>query len=375
MHRLTIDPRRNWQAKVEDSGLHHHTLDGEPYWDESAAYQLSPYEVDQLELAADSVHAMCLEVCQRVVDDRLLGLLLIPEEYQDFVAQSWNASDFSIYGRFDFAYDGVGPPKLLEYNADTPTALVEASVTQWHWLKEVDERGDQFNSIHERLIEGWQTLREIDPRPIHFAAMGGQIEDYVTAEYLRDTAIQAGFETFYLDIEQIGLDSANHTFLDPAGRPIEQIFKLYPWEWMAREDYGPAVLRSRTRFIEPPWKMLLSNKAILPLLYGMFPESPFLLPASFSPLDGPHVRKPIHSREGANITLFEGSRVVSETDGVYGDGPFVYQAIAPMKPHDGRYPVYGTWVVNGVACGLGIREDTGIITRNTSRFIPHQMTN
>jgi glutathionylspermidine synthase len=65
--------------------------------------------------------------------------------------------------------------------------------------------------------------------------MSGQVEDYVTAEYLRDTAIQAGFETFYLDVEQIGLDSANDVFVDPGGRPIDQLFKLYPWSgWPAR---------------------------------------------------------------------------------------------------------------------------------------------
>jgi glutathionylspermidine synthase len=36
-----------------------------------------------------------------------------------------------LYGRFDLAYRGDGPPKLLEYNADTPTALFEAAVVQW----------------------------------------------------------------------------------------------------------------------------------------------------------------------------------------------------------------------------------------------------
>jgi len=62
------------------------------------------------------------------------------------------------------------------------------------------------------------------------------------------------------------------------------------------------------------------------------------------------------------------------TDGIYGDSPTVYQALAPMKTHDGRYPVYGVWIVNDVACGLGIREDATIVTGNTSRFVPHQMT-
>jgi glutathionylspermidine synthase len=373
MHRINVDPRPNWQRRVEEHGLMFHTLKGEPYWDETAAYQLSSYEVDQLELAANSLHEMCLDLVQEVIDQKMFGLFLIPKEFEEMVTRSWQDQEPSIYGRFDLAYDGVGAPKMLEYNADTPTALLEASIIQWQWLKDIDERGDQFNSIHERLIEAWQALRERDDGPIHFAAMEGIPEDYVTVEYLRDTAIQAGFDTDYLDVEQIGWDRAARTFVDRAARPIHRLFKLYPWEWVIREEFGKNVLQSNTRWVEPAWKMILSCKSILPMLYERHPESPFLLPASFEPLEGNYVRKPVHAREGANITVVINGQTRIKTDGVYTDSPSVYQALAPMKAHDGRYPVFGTWIVNGVACGVGIREDETLVTQNTSRFVPHQM--
>jgi glutathionylspermidine synthase len=374
MHRLKVDPRANWQKRVEEYGLMFHTLKGEPYWDESVAYQLSSFEVDQLELAANTLHEMCIELVQEVIDERMFGLFRIPPEFEDTVIRSWEEQEPSIYGRFDLAYDGVGAPKLLEYNADTPTALVEASVVQWAWLKDIDERGDLFNSIHERLIEAWQALRAQDDGPIHFAAMESIPEDYITVEYLRDTAIQAGFDTEYLDVEQIGYDQQRKIFVDRSGRPIHRLFKLYPWEWMIRDDFGKSVLNSATRWVEPAWKMILSCKSILPLLYERHPDSPFLLPSSFEEMEGNYVCKPIHAREGSNITLVMNDQVRQKTDGVYTDIPMVYQALAPMKAHDGHYPVYGTWIVNGVACGLGIREDDTMITQNTSRFVPHQMT-
>jgi glutathionylspermidine synthase len=373
MHRIRIDPRPNWQKRVEEHGLMFHTLKGEPYWDETAAYQLSNYEVDQLELAANTLHQMCLDLVQEVIDERMLALFLIPPEFEAMVERSWNDDEPSVYGRFDLAYDGVGPPKLLEYNADTPTALLEASIVQWQWLKDLDERGDQFNSIHERLIEAWQALRERDPGPIHFAAQEGVPEDYITVEYLRDTCIQAGFDTDYLDVEMIGWDRNHRTFVDRAGKPIHRLFKLYPWEWVVREEFGKNVLQAPTRWVEPAWKMILSCKSILPLLYDRHPDSPFLLPASFQPIEGNYVAKPAQGREGANITVVENGRTRIKTEGVYTDSPTIYQALAPMKAHDGRYPVFGTWVVNGVACGLGIREDETMVTQNTSRFVPHQM--
>ncbi len=375
MRRLTIDPRPGWQKRVEEYGLHFHTLGGVPYWDETACYQLSRYEVDTLELATQTLHEMCVDLVQEVIDDKQLGLFLVPKDFEELVVKSWNEDEPSVYGRFDLAFDGVGPPKMMEYNADTPTALVEASVAQWAWLKDVDERGDQFNSIHERLIEAWAEVRKRDDRPVHFATHGDSMEDWITTEYMRDTAIQAGFQTVSLDIRAVGWDRPRRTFVDEKGRPITRLFKLYPWEWLVREDFGEHVRHAATKWVEPAWKMVLSCKSILPLLYERHPDSPYLLPASFDPLpSGSYVRKPVHAREGANIQVVIDGKVVHETDGAYGTGPFVYQALAPLKPHDGRYPVIGSWIVNGVACGVGIREGDGLVTTNTSRFVPHQMT-
>jgi glutathionylspermidine synthase len=373
MERRPVPPRPSWQKRVESHGLLYHTLGGVPYWDESACYLFRPAEIDNIELAAETLHAMCLDVVQRVLDERLFGLFLIPPAFEEMVARSWEYKEPSVYGRFDLSYDGSGPPKLLEYNADTPTSLVEASVAQWFWLQDTEPGGDQFNSIHEKLLDAWQALRKRDDGPIHFSALSGVVEDYVTVEYLRDTAIQSGFETEYLDVEDVGYDPNSRRFVDLRDRPIRRMFKLYPWEWLVRDDFGRYVPECPTRWVEPSWKMILSCKSILPLLYERHPESPYLLEASFEPLDGDYVRKPVHAREGSNIQVVVGGNVVFETDGPYEQGPFVYQRFSPPRPFDGRYPILGAWIVNGKACGLGIREDDSVITRNTSRFLPHRM--
>jgi glutathionylspermidine synthase len=375
MRRIAIDPRPNWKKRVEEFGLYYHTVRGEPYWDESAFYQFTAYEIDRIEEATNALHKMCMDLVQEVVEKRLFGLFMIPEQFHEHVARSWENEEPSVYGRFDLAFDGVGAPKMLEYNADTPTALVEASVAQWMWLKDIDERGDQFNSIHERLIDAWKGLLRRDGGPIHFAAMTevDSPEDYITAEYLRDTAIQAGAKTAFIDMTEIGWDRPRRCFVDKTGFPIHRCFKLYPWEWMVNEEFGPHISTANTRWVEPAWKMILSCKSILPLLYERHPDSPFLLPASFDPLpSGSFVKKPIHAREGANIEIVIDGRVAQTTSGPYG-GPAVYQQLAAeLKPHDGRYPILGSWVVDGVSCGMGIREDVSMITGNTSRFVPHQ---
>jgi glutathionylspermidine synthase len=373
VHRITLDPRPNWQQRVEEYGLHYHTLRGETYWDESACYEFTPAQIDAIDYATEDLHKMCLALVGEVIEKRMFEPFQIPKEFEQFVVRSWEAREPSVYGRFDLAYDGVNPPKMLEYNADTPTALLEAAVAQWTWLKDVDPAGDQFNSLHDRLIAVWKKIHAADAGPIHFAAMRGVEEDYINVEYLRDTAIQAGFKTAYLDVEDIGWDAPRRTFVDNTGFPIQRIFKLYPWEFMVREDYAPQILEATARWIEPAWKMILSCKAILPLLYQRHPDSPYLLPAAFEPLPGGnYVRKPVHAREGANIQVTVDGQLAVDTGGPYG-GPFVYQAIGPVKPHDGRFPVIGSWIIDDWPAGIGVREDDSLVTRNTSRFIPHRM--
>jgi glutathionylspermidine synthase len=171
MRRTACDPRPGWQAKCEAVGFPHHTSDQGPYWDESACYDLRRFEVDTLERATHELQEMCLAAVQNVIDERRFGLFRIPKQFEEWIIRSWDEDERTIYGRFDLVYDGVNPPKLLEYNADTPTALVEAAVVQWHWLQDTDPRADQFNSIHERLIEAWESLKEQFDTPVHFAAM------------------------------------------------------------------------------------------------------------------------------------------------------------------------------------------------------------
>jgi glutathionylspermidine synthase len=293
------------------------------------------------------------------------------------IESSWEKEPPSIYGRFDLAYDGSGSPKMLEYNADTPTALLEAAVIQWDWLKAAFPAADQFNSLHERLIGLWKYMRPYLPPPgprgqvLHFTSMDDR-EDGMTSAYLADTAQQAGYEVKLLPITEVGWNDAAGEFRDEDDARISTLFKLYPWEWIMHEPFGAHVEASSTVFIEPTWKMVLSNKGILPILWELFPQSPWLLPAYFNdPRDMPEwVKKPLLSREGANVTVHTRAGDVS-AGGEYGEEGYVFQQLAPIPECDGARPVIGSWMIGQEAGGMGIRESDGWITGNASRFVPH----
>jgi len=382
MQRVDCPERDDWRLTAAKVGFDFHTVDDDRYWDESAYYALSLDEIEQkIEAPSAEIEVMCLELIDAVIDDeRQLRRLQIPEAFWPMIAASWERDDSSLYGRLDLSFDGTGTARLLEYNADTPTSLLEAAVFQWIWLEQSIERGglpqgaDQFNSIHDSLIEA---SREFDlTHRLHFAAALESDEDAGTLAYLEDTARQAGFTTTMLDVGEIGLRDDSR-FVDLDNRPITLAFKLYPWEWMFREGFGAYLIKSDTRWIEPPWKAILSNKGLLPLLWEMFPGHPNLLPTYFDDdpnavaLGATYVRKPIYSREGANVALVRGGETLLDRTGPYGAEGFIRQALAPLPNFAGRYPVLGSWIVAGEPCELSIREDSGPITSNTSRFIPH----
>jgi glutathionylspermidine synthase len=382
MQRIACPERDDWRTTAVETGFDFHTIDGERYWDERGYYAFTLDEIErQIEAPTAEIDAMCLELVGRAIDDEsYLRRLKIPEAFWPLISESWHRDEASLYGRLDLSFDGRGPAKLLEYNADTPTSIFEASVFQWTWLEQAAERqiipaaADQFNSIHDRLIEAWKKLGA--GRHLHLAGTTENTEDAGTLAYLEDTAGQAGLATTLIDIEDIGLREDGR-FVDLENREIELAFKLYPWEWMFQDAFGEQLAKAPTRWIEPPWKAILSNKGILPLLWQMFPGHPNLLPAYFeddpeaASLGGSFVRKPLYSREGANVTLVsEGVTLVAQ-EGPYGAEGFIRQAFAPLPRFSNQYPVIGSWLVDHTPCGLSIREDENPITGNTSRFLPH----
>ncbi len=376
MERIASTPRPNWQEVVEARGLKWHT-GTTPYWSEDAYYRFTTEEIDSVERATNELHERCLEAVQHVIDERRYAELGIPEHAIPLIEQTWKDEPPSIYGRFDLAYDGKSPPVMLEYNADTPTSLLEASVIQWDWLEAMHAGGDQFNSIHERLVALWREmipyLRTSGPLGplVHFASMDN-IEDGMTAAYLAETAVQAGVRAQLLAVSDIGWDPDAREFVDTDNARIDSLFKLYPWEWLIHEAFAANIPKAKTMFIEPAWKMVLSNKGILAILWDLFPGHANLLPAY---LDEPrgmfeYVKKPLLSREGANVTVHTMKEHLEST-GEYGAEGYVFQQLAPIPTFDGQRPVLGSWIIGQEAAGMGVREAEGWVTGNTSRFVPH----
>jgi glutathionylspermidine synthase len=386
MKRISVAERANWRAYAEEVGFNFHTFDGEPYWDETAYYQFSLQQIeDDLEAPTEELHQMTMDMVGDITrSEEMLTLLNIPRDFWSYIWNSWNKGEPHLYGRFDLVYNGTGPAKLLELNYDTPTSLFETGFFQWVWLEDqikngvLPERADQFNSLHDKIEQAFAQLNL--PQPFYFTSVRDNIEDRGTVNYLMDMAAQAGVDVRYIALEDIG--DLNEQFVDLDNQPIKGLFKLYPWEFMVQEDFACTITAANTQMIEPAWKMLLSNKGILPLLWQRYPNHPNLLPAFFEtatsePLGAGWVRKPLFSREGANVDLITTSGEKISAVGPYADGRYVRQQLHALPKYRDEYrnadtyAMLGSWIVGDSAAGICIREDESLITKDTSRFLPH----
>jgi glutathionylspermidine synthase len=386
MQRIPIAERPDLARAAAEHGLEFHAGKGITGWDESAYYQFNSAQIEQdLEGPAEELEGLCFQVVERAVNDEtVLRRLGIAEKFWGYIADSWRHGEKNLYGRMDLSYSGAGPAKLLEYNADTPTALYETAVFQWEWLEEATEQGlipegcDQFNDLHEAIVQTFPLLGL--EGLAHFACNPDIEDDRGTLEYLEECAREAGLETKFLAMEDIGIDDQER-FTDLDDRVITTLIKLYPWEWIMAEPFGDHVPASGVSFIEPPWKAIVSNKGLLPLLWEMFEGHPNLLPAYFeddpgaAEILGDCVRKPLWSRQGANIEIIANGKTQFSSDGPYGGADHIVQAFHPLPEIDGNYPLVGCWLVASKAVGLCIRDDRTMVTGKDARFVPHVILN
>ncbi len=420
-------PRGGWETQVRSEGLVYLDStdpDGNPvkYWREGPYYTLTSAEQELLEHASKTMFQMCIDAGDKMVKHpEIMQRMGIPDVAIPEIIRTWNLEGAheppSVYGRFDWRFGGdceqaekdpsLRIPKLLEFNADTPTSIFESGVTQWNWFEQADHVGkDQWNNLWEAMVEAWrrniqllERQRNRKIRKIHLAYTADEKsgEDLINTSFIAAAAKEAGYEVEVFYIEElkatVSHDNGSFYYLSPSGEYIDVLFKLYPWEWMPEEHLVEGhvtspFLANETTWIEPIWKMLWSNKGLLPVLWKLFKDDPekskFLLPAYFGDKqrDGltSYVKKPLLGREGANVTIYQDGQTVETTSGVYGEEGFVTQAFAPLpnfkSPYSGEdnYPLIGVWVIDGEPAGMGIRESSGLITNNTSYFAPHVLT-
>ncbi len=353
-------------------------------------------EVEEIEAktyarAADELYDMFVEAGDYVIDNNLFHELNIPFNLVDIIKASWeNDVHWHLYGRFDFAggLDRI-PIKLLEFNADTPTLLLDTAIAQWAMLKANDlDEHRQFNNIHECIKENFQRLVTLEESvdkfdeyyegwKILFSSIRGAQEDEDTTRYLESIAQEAGFETAFAYMDEIEFDPNEGIFFEDV--QYDYFFKLVPWEDIAISEGDLALIltqivnNQKAIILNPAYTLMFQSKAFMKILWDLFPNHPLLLETSFEPLEGKaYVKKPSFGREGENITIYdENGEIIDEKDGHYDNFKPIFQEKATLnQDSDGNFYQAGVFFAYE-GCGLGFRTSTRAILDDDAKFAGH----
>jgi glutathionylspermidine synthase len=382
------------KSVLEEIGFHWHTdIDNSDYIADKIV-EVTPSEADAYYEAANELYDMYTQAGQYVIDNNLFHEIGVPYNLIDLVKSCWDSDvHWHLYSRFDFA-GGVGgrPIKLLEFNADTPTALFETSVIQWALLKQngMDE-SVQFNNIYEGLKDNFKRLITLNDDPsefenryegwkILFSSVRNSKEEENTVRFMQQIAHEAGWVTGFCYMDEVGFDD-EHGIFDEDGENYEFWFKLYPWEDIAINEpdltmrLTNIIKNQKAIILNPAYSVMFHSKGMLKILKDLFPNSQYLLSSSFTPLPNTkQVEKKMLSREGQNVKIIEANGTVSyQTDGTYSNIKNIYQEFVelPIDESGANYQAGVFFAYEGI--GLGYRKG-GVVLDNMSKFVAHKIS-
>jgi glutathionylspermidine amidase/synthetase len=296
-------------------------------------YCLSETALSELRRATNELHALFMHATSYVLsDDSRLEPFGIPCALWPKIHQSWdNRRNQMITGRFDFTLSERGL-KAYEYNCDSASCHMEAGKVQGKWAEhfECTDGEDAGRNLHELLVGAW---RHSDVDDVLHIMRDRDLEETYHALFMQEAMERAGISSKIIrGVSGLRWDPDGGVS-DCDGVKVKWVWKTWAWETALNQlraeceddeielrTYRPGqqprhpprlvdvLLRPEVMVYEPLWTLIPSNKAILAVLWSLFPEYPYLLNTSYTLTDElrhmGYVAKPIVGRGEANVSIF-----------------------------------------------------------------------
>ncbi|AKJ42473.1 bifunctional glutathionylspermidine amidase/synthase [Pragia fontium] len=373
---------------------HGHVFNADPY----RYFTISQSAEQELIHATNELHLMYLHATDKVLkDDNLLALFDIPEALWPRLRLSWQRRrHHMITGRLDFCMDERGL-KVYEYNADSASCHAETGLILGKWAQQAGGvlGDDPGRYLLDALADAW---KHSDARPFVHILQDHDDEESYHAQFMQRALTKAGFASKILHgLDELQWESAG-LLVDGDNRPVNCVWKTWAWETAleqlrveSEEDHAAlpirtghpknnvrlidVLLRPEVMVFEPLWTVIPSNKAILPVLWSLFPHHRYLLDADFelnAELEqSGYAVKPIAGRCGNNIGLIShDEQVLDETSGKFSGQKNIYQQLWCLPEVDGRYIQLCTFTVGGHYGGVCVRSENGLVIKKESDIDP-----
>ncbi|MBP2294910.1 glutathionylspermidine synthase family protein [Azospirillum rugosum] len=384
MRRVIIKPRADWRPGLRKYPYGVRAMNAGAFWREDVRYEFTAAQIDLIESVADELHTMAREAVRAVVEGRLLAQLGMRGEVARLVEASWNDYWASgrlneragpLVGRLTLAYDGRDSVRLLACNYDTPEGLFAASIIQRNWREALAADANQFNGLHEGLVERWEELSAGLPARgrVHLTCATPDPVRESELVYLAATAAEAGIGTHLLPLQSIGWDGRR--FVDDEGQPMSWLAKIYPWHGLADDTFLHRLRSGGMSALSPLWCWLMSNHGLLAHLWRLYPRHPNLCRAGFDAADlggGDAVtERSLFGLDDAAQRMIVHGRVVSDTGSDAFPGGRVFLETPFIFEEEGVHAVLHAWIVGDKCLGMSVRESADPRVGSDAAMVPH----
>ncbi|ELV7529108.1 bifunctional glutathionylspermidine amidase/synthase [Edwardsiella ictaluri] len=379
------------KAYVQANG---HVINQNPY----QYVTISESAEQELIKATNELHLMYLHATDKVLrDDSLLALFDIPKILWPRLRLSWQQRRHCmITGRMDFCMDERGL-KVYEYNADSASCHTEAALILQRWAKQGDGVPG-YNPGEDLLNELAGAWRHSHARPFVHIMQDNDIEESYHALFMQRALSQAGFDSKIVKgLASLRWDTTGQ-LIDEDGRLVNCVWKTWAWETALEQvrevsdtEYAAVpirtgqpekqvrlidvLLRPEIMVFEPLWTVIPGNKAILPILWSLFPHHRYLLDTDFEPtpelIRSGYAVKPIAGRCGSNIDLVSRhEEVLDTTSGKFHDQKNIYQQLWCLPQVADKHIQVCTFTVGGSYGGACLRADSSLVIKKESDIEP-----
>lgn len=373
----------------------------------ASVHTVSEGFIQELHTATDKmgqVFSKTVSVLEKAPDETLLELG-IPAELLTVVRYS-PLNLPTLIGRFDFARTPEGL-KLLELNADTPCAILEAflangAVCDYFGVKDPNKSNHAdikllFNSAIKKYKQLGYRVENV-----FFSSVEYHDEDKGTTEFL---LAESGLNGKFVPLKDLRLcNDGLYALIDGELERVDVLYRLHPLGNFVQdksEDGYPTgieclnlVLEKKLALINPPNALIAQTKALQALMWALHENQQFytddehaaiekyMIPTYFDNKfagQSRYVEKAIFGREGCAVAIFEGDGTIFDKDGLpyYWDQQKIYQQyvemdIATVESIDGIITgkiLWGSFYMDGKSSAITARLG-GNITNIDAKFLP-----
>ena len=385
------------------------------------ALAVSPEHVSVLRTASSRLYQLMvrLAVVLQQADDQSLLDIGIPLPALPYVHLVMPEMPAVMCGRFEFAWTAEGP-KLLEFNAETPTFVVELFHMNGQVCKDfglvdpnVDCQEQLIQAMHSTITASlsWIGMHQRDSISVVFSSYADRKEERGTVEFYRNLLTSIGdlpYKTSFRGLNELRVTP--DCLFTADGERVDVLYKLYPTEHLIEDEapdgmpVGLALLelvrKRQLAILNPPVAFVLQNKALMAILWAMhMVESElftseehmwieqYVLPSYLDAHDvqgqvvfaGAYVVKPVFGREGASITIRTGQQVVGQSEQhLYENQVKMYQQYVALptttvQTEEGLtdvHLIHNCFVVAGIPSAIGVRASQKLILDDNAYFLP-----